>query len=233
MSMGALLLPLAIATSSAFTGLYQSSYLRFSNSLFLKVSWTNSFGGGNGKIFLKETNAHIVRTIRIGVPKDCWPGFDIRIRPAGMLTRGQKPGQAVLDLTLNQESGVYGFHEVLSYIVRTKPTLSVSVLGQPTAFSSLGSWRRTSPDTLEMWDADLGEAVAHSSPHHYFFKKIREVKKMNKLVFWKFTKRVYKIYWEPFEPGDLDPYDMGKDIPRALDPLEEFGTRWTWWGKSR
>lgn len=214
----------AIALSSlSVSG--RSVELRLRNGNVIRVY---SAYGRAGSVSLSVTTPDGRRTKRsIPMPNEMWPDTDDeRLQPVAMLTRGTRAGETIVDLTLQEVSGVYGYRGLMSYRILTGAHGIVRFSGSILAeFSDFGSWTRISPSLIEFWDADLSEAP-HEGPHHYWVKQIRRAARGMAVVRKLRSMRAYDRGWTQ---DGLRPSAIEADN----DPLREFGGEWRWWGERK
>lgn len=194
---------------------------------FVSAHWMcGSSPSDPGSLVVRVQTKGEVRLEVVTVDDDAWLTHDLHEKPAALLTtRGNLKG-AVLDVTVSIESGVYGYRRVCTYLVDPLGDQILKLFGKPIEFSDFGSWRRISPDTLEFWEADWSEEIAHQASHRYVLSRLKQSYKGNTIVTGHRTKLRYRV--------DLDShlYNAKPELPLNEDPLRELGSRWTWWGST-
>lgn len=202
------------------------SQINLTNALTVQAEWRpGSYPGGNGSVVLTVTDGAEVKREAIPLPSDSWPELDAPERPAALFSAGSNKEEAILDLTLSIESGVYGYRRVLSYLVTPRKGRLLTPIGEPFEFSDFGSWRRISSREIEFWDMVWNEDEAHQAPHRYSLTRILQSASGNKTVSVVKTKDSYEFSWDSTSNSKANP------VPTEKDPLRELGTAWTWWGE--
>jgi hypothetical protein len=155
-----------------------------------------------------------------------WPETDDPIsRPVAILTALKGNRSILLDLTLDEESGVYGYRVVAPFICSFRSDGRIVAKQQiGVTFSDFGSWHRISKSEVAFWDGDLSQ-WPHRAKHNYAIADLKVGPSgMRVLGFF----RTHDIYYDV--PDDA--YPQPTAIARACDPLGEIGSSWRWWGQS-
>lgn len=164
------------------------------------------------------------RSINLAMDSDAWLPQDIVEKPAVLLTPILGTDHVILDVTMAIESGVYGYRRMKSFRINPMQSGLVEPIGEEIEFSDFGSWRRIDPKTIEFWEADWSEEIAHQAPHRYMLTRLNLSGTKNAVVSRQTTKKRYRVdadsYWHS---GQIE-------IEPSQDPLREMGSSWTWWG---
>lgn len=206
----------------------QSTQVNLADDLAVSAVWhAGSFPGSSGKVELIVKDGTKFRREKIDLPRDSWPEQDAPQRPTASLSRSVNKEEAILDLTLAIESGVYGYRRVRSYRVTPRKARLLTRVGEPIEISDLGSWRRISERKIEFWDAILKNDEAHHAPHYYRLTQLLQSPSKNSITCVVKTKKRYAFNW--FSESSA----KATRVPADKDPLRELGTAWTWWGEPR
>ncbi len=203
------------------------SEIKLPSGIVVEANWVpGSYPGGNGSTEVVVKDGKNIRKEAVPLASDSWPELDAPVRPAALLTPGTKTTEAVLDLTLSIESGVYGYRRVQTYKVSPRDKKLLNPVGKPVEFSDFGSWRRVDLKTIEYWDAISDDSVAHHAPHRYRLTRVTQGASENKVLLTEKTRKSYLATWESSLTAPIS-------IPSKDDPLRELGSAWTWWGEPK
>ncbi len=203
------------------------SEIKLSSGIVVEANWVpGSYPGGNGSMEVVVTDNRNVRKEAVPLASDSWPDLDAPVRPAALLTPGTKTTEAVLDITLSIESGVYGYRRVQTYKVSPRDKKLLNPVGKPVEFSDFGSWRRVDPQTIEYWDAIWDDSEAHHAPHRYGLTRVSQSASGHKVLLTEKTRKSYLFTWESSLTAPTS-------VPSKDDPLRELGSAWTWWGEPK
>jgi|SRR5579862_56226 len=131
-------------------------------------------------------------------------------------------GRIYLGITLNEDSGVYGYRYFRIYMVRRGGLTLVA----HKEFSDYGAWKwESSPFGYQVWDYIFAVGrEAHRAPHRYHIERFRIKSVKSSLMRVSNTKGKYDPGWDSSGGTEERPAR-----PQS-DPLREIGQRWSWWG---
>lgn len=156
-------------------------------------------------------------SVRINVPcpPAAWPlasdddGPILSVREIGR--------RRILAVTLGEESGVYGYRRVEFYELTSTGIVHLQL--PSCEFSDYGSWDWTA-NGIALWDyLYLPNRESHAGPHRFC------------LTEWKLSGAHFARSRVLKTAGRYNPYDSGRPVPAAEDPLREWGSKWKTWGE--
>ena len=173
---------------------------------------------------LRISRGEVVQRAKVPVPKNCHLMTDnSAVRPIAILTGRSRSSLPILCLTLQEESGVYGYRKVLVLRVDCSGPRMLEPLSLGSfEFSDFGSWTLASKTLIMTWDADLSTGPHHGR-HLYIFRwlSIRKGLPIKQTLHSKWT---YNPDWQSDGNRPLI-------IQKGNDPLRELGMQWRWWGQ--
>ena len=176
--------------------------------------------------FFLVDQRHTVTRIALPIPKGCWMESDnVGTRPVAVFGRGSQDDQPLIYLTLDEESGVYGYRKVLIFRLDCSDGRQIrpSMIGN-FEFSDFGSWTAIGKDKVLTWDADLSGGP-HEGAHQYVFRWLKVGERLSTILEQRSKKK--------FNPGWLDNGNRPVAITKENDPLGELGKKWRWWGQRK